>query len=567
VVWQRRPFAIEPHYRRRLILRLARFFSSSARPSHVYVVAAILGIATYVVVYGAGHAIGASAYWTRPQADEGMALGGYRYFLLGDWHWPVFASDAVNVPYTRSVAFLDCIPLWALVNKAVATILPAWREVSLDAYLGLWHALTFALQAVFGVALVRALGHRSWFAALVAMAMLLSVPTWIFRYAHPALSAHWIELWALVLYVRTPAGIPTSRRHILGLLALLAVGTLVTPYHPVLCFPVFVAALCRSRDARTIVVGTLCGLATIAIAGWFAGYFAAEATRAQWGFEAESANALSWLVPLRSGLFGDAHWAVADATGFQYEGYAYLGVGYLALVAWFVPRAATLAVLRRHRVLAAVCVAFSLVALSNHIYVGSHEIASYAIPSMLSWIPSQFRSPGRFVWIPTYVLIAFLLHQALTRATTRRTVAMLVVIVGLQVVDATGNWAWQRHTTEAPAPVLADQQTWRERVHAHRAVTILPPYSCVLAPDAEILDVVSREIQLLASERALPINGTYATRARRKCKREAEAWPTLEPQPSTLYIVLPEASVAADRLRARGVPCEPFAYGQFCSTP
>ena len=84
-------------------------------------------------------------------------------------------------------------------------------------------------------------------------------------------------------------------------------------------------------------------------------------------------------------------------------------------------------------------------------------------------------------------------------------------------------------------------------------------------PDAH-LDLVSMELQLLASERALPINGTYSARARRKCKAEAREWPLLEPAPGTLYVILPSAGQAADRLQARGATCAAFSYGRVCST-
>lgn len=87
------------------------------RGLHIHVVAALLGLATFLIAYGGlGHLFGTNAHWGFAQQDERMALIGYRYFLYEPWHWPVFVSHAVNVPYPKSVAFLDCIPIWALVN-------------------------------------------------------------------------------------------------------------------------------------------------------------------------------------------------------------------------------------------------------------------------------------------------------------------------------------------------------------------------------------------------------------------------------------------------------------------
>ncbi|MGE5182815.1 MAG: DUF6311 domain-containing protein [Acidobacteriota bacterium] len=530
------------------------------RAWQVYAVAAALGLAMYVLVYGPGHLLGTTAYWQMPFADERQALIGYRYFLHQPWHWPVFASHAVNVPYVKSVAFLDCVPLWALVNKAIATVIPPWSSFSAHAYLGLWHAVVYALQACFGVACLRALGHRSWRAAIVTALFVLAVPTWIYRYRHPGLSAHWIELWALYLYLRRYVGRVW--------LAQLAVAALVYPYHAVLSLGVLVATLLRTRDARTIATWLPLGLATVALMTWFVGYFAAETARPQWGFEYESTNLLSWLVPLHSGIAGDGRWiANVMATPWQYEGYAYLGLGCLMLLVALLPEARTLrGVIARHAWLFAAVVACCVLALSNHVYFGSHELVAYPIPRLLGWIPRQFRSPGRFVWLPTYVLVIFLLHRGLTRFGRGRRFAVMIVAVAVQLADARGDWALQRAQTAAPSGVQLDIAHWRPLVHAHDAVFVLPPYSCRTLEEAPLLDGVGMDIEMLASERALPINGTYCARPRRKCAAEERAWPTLALQPGALYVLLPQADGVADLLAAQGASCATFEHGRVCST-
>ncbi len=525
-----------------------------ARPWHLYAVAAAIGLALYLIVYGPGHLLGTTPYWKMPFSDERQALIGYRYFLHEPWHWPLFLSDRINVPYPKSVAFLDCVPLWALANKMIATVVPPWASVSEHAYLGLWHAIVYALQACFGVGVLRALGHRSWRAGLVTALFFVSLPTWIFRYAHPGLSAHWIELWALWLYVRRRIGIAWPCQ--------LAVAALVYPYHAVISLAVFVAALARTCDRRTFAIWLPLGLASVLAATVLVGYFAHETARRQWGFEFESANLLSWLVPVRSGIIGDARWiANVMGTDWQYEGYAYLGAGTLLLLAWLVPHSRSLReVIARHALLFACVCAFAVLALSNHIYFGSHEIISYPIPSFLRWIPNQFRSPGRFVWLPTYVLVAFLLHWGL-----RRRFAVVAVAAVLQMIDARGDWALQHANTRGGSAVL-DIAAWRPLVHAHDAVVVLPPYSCRIGDDVTPLDQVSMDIEMLASERALPINGTYSARPWRRCGAEQKEWPTLRPRAGTLYVLLPPALGVADVLEAGGARCATFAQGRVCAT-
>lgn len=540
--------------------------TSDAPRRAVYAAAAAFGLVVFVIVYGADHLVGASAFWQMPQQDEAMALIGYRYFLLEPWDWPVFASEAVNSPYPKSLAFLDCIPIWALVNKAIATVIPPWGDLTADAYLGLWHGLVYALQPCLAIACMRALGHRSWRAAAVTALIAIAVPTWIYRYGHAALSAHWIELWALYLYLRTPRGGEVPRRIGGAWLAQLAVGALVSPYHVALSFPIFAAALVRARKLRSAIWLPL-GLAAAVGALWFAGYFASEIGRRQWGFEVQSANLLGWLIPQRSGIVGDAQWIVnVHATPWQYEGYAYLGLGVLVLLALALARPRSIRdAIARHPALFAVAVIAALFALSNHIYAGPHELWSYRFPRLLRWVMHQFRSPGRFVWIPTYVLVVFLLHHALAWASTWRRFALVGVAALLQLVDATGDWKLQRAMTASPGAQLADTPVWRDVVHAHRAVEILPPYSCVFHPEVAALDHVSRQLQLLASERALRINGTYSARDMRHCAAEEQAWATMPLAPDTLYVLLPPALAVADRFAAAGAACAAFPHGRVCS--
>ena len=74
-------------------VRVGRWSTSPARAVPIYVVAAVLGLVTFLIVYGVGHLFGTNAYWRLGLADERMALIGYRYFLYEPWHWPVFISQ------------------------------------------------------------------------------------------------------------------------------------------------------------------------------------------------------------------------------------------------------------------------------------------------------------------------------------------------------------------------------------------------------------------------------------------------------------------------------------------
>lgn len=526
----------------------------------------MLGLAIYVAVYGLGNLVGSDAYWALPQADERMALIGYRYLLAEPWQWPPLTSHAIDAPYAASVAYWDCIPLWALANKALATVVPGWGPVSATAYLGLWHGLAYALQASLGVACVRALGHRSAPAAALAALCLVCVPAFGFRYAHAALSAHWVELWALYLYLRTPAGAPAPRRVRAAQLAQLAIAALITPYHPVMSLAVYAAAIARRGELRAAAGWLAAGLAVVGAATGFAGYFAGEGAVAQWGFAQQGMNLLSWLLPVRSGVLGEVSGALRPlGTPWQWEGYCYLGLGFLALLVACAPYARGLrGVVDRHRALAAVALACAAFALSNHIYLGTYELASYRIPRALGWLAGQFRAPGRFAWLPMYIAMLGLLHAGLVHYGRGRRWLVLAAVAALQLLDARGEWREQRRRTAArPSPI--DRTAWRALIATHAELELAPSHACLAGEDVAAVSDAAGAIQLLASERARRINGSYSTRTRRVCADEARGWPTLVLRPGVLHVFLPQAHAVADRLAAAGAPCRALDLARVCS--
>lgn len=531
----------------------------------MYVVSALIGLIVYLIAFGPAHMFGTSGYWDLPQEDSRSYLMGYRYWLHEPWHWPLFISNTINVPYPKSIAFNDSIPIFAFVNKAIATLIPPWGEFTERAYLGLWHALVYMLQASMGVALMRQLRHRTWGDGILAAVFFLAVPTWVIRYGHAALTAHFLLLWALLLYLKTPVGHPPPRRLAVTWLALLAITALVNPYHSVMCLGVFAASMLRTRTLKAAAWFPI-GVVAIGVFAWIAGYFSREARVAMGGFDQASSNLLSMVIPRQSGLFGDGQrLAKVVATEYQYEGWAYLGIGFLVMLALFLPRARLLGgVFRRHAFLLVVLCGAWLLSLSNKIYFGSHLIVSYTVPRVLHWIPDQFRAPGRFIWVPMYVIMVFLLSRSLGRFRSRRGLLVLPVLALLQVADTRGDWRWPQMVTAKRYASLVDIDLWRPFVHAHDAVIVNPPYDCVI-DGTPYLDEVSREIQFLASRRAIPINGTYSARPTRDCAVEARQWPTLKPEGNTLYVFFPRLAQYADRFQALGATCGEFEYGRACS--
>lgn len=548
--------------------RITSWWTREVSPRQAGAIAAALGLAVYVVVFGPGHMFGTTTYWDMPQPDQRAYMIGFRYFLQEPWHWPLFASRTMNVPYRESIAFTDSIPLWALVNKLIATIIPPWKPFAMRAYLGIWAAIVYALQACFGVGILRQLGHRGRGAAIVTSLFFVAMPAFVLRYGHAGLSAHFLTLSAFYLYLRCSA--PSPERGKLYLIWVLQLGaaTLISPYHAVMSFGLFTVALVRTRQLRAIATWLPLGGISLGAAAWLAGYFSSASKVHMPGFDEAGTNVLMMIVPMKSTFFGDAGWlANVLATQFQYEGWAYLGLGVLILVAWSLPSSrALLGAIKHHRLLFVLVIATWLLSLSNQVYAGSHMIVGYPVPQALHWIPDQFRAPGRFVWLPMYAVVICALHLAMARCVSGWKLLVLPVLTIVQLVDLGATWAWPLLSTDhGPKEDMIGIDRWRPLVLAHDQVRVLPSFFCILDGTPH-LDQVSSEIEFLASLRALPINGVYSARPVRDCAVDQQSWKTMRVEPNTLYVVLPAASRMAARLEGLGAVCGSFEYGRACTT-
>lgn len=527
----------------------------------------------YFGVFGPSYFTGASHHWDLPLEDSRAYLMGYRYFLDEPWHWPPFVVHGMNVPYTKNIVYTDSIPLWALLNKAVASVVPAWGPFSARAYLGTWLGLVYALQGASGVFCVRALGRRGYGDAIVTAVFFVALPAFVVRYGHASLSGHFLTVTALGLYLRTPDRAAPPWGLFAAFVAHLAVATLVNPYHATMALALFLAATLRARSVRAG-LWLVAGLASVGLSAALAGFFARDAKVYAGGFESASANLLSPFVPMRSLLFGDGRrLANVVATEFQYEGYDYLGLGFMVLAAIALavpgaPRAAMLAS-RRHVYLFVLALGCWIYSLSSHVYFGSHRILAYTFPESLRWVSEQYRAPGRFIWLPTYVLLVYALSVVLARSEARargKLLALVPLLALLQIVDGGGgDWRFCRFYTRGPFPNHLDQGAWRALVHAHTSVEVLPPYDCILDGTPDI-DRVSQEVQFLASEKAIRINGVYSARPTRDCRLEMDSWGSMRPEPGKLRVLLPRVAGLADRLQVLGATCGSFAFGAACST-
>jgi hypothetical protein len=275
------------------------------------------------------------------------------------------------------------------------------------------------------------------------------------------------------------------------------VAVLVHPYLAAMVGALGVAAgvvaLARGElRLVSLLAGSTIALALAAGLAWQAGYFIPGPERSAWGFGIYSANLLTWFdpmdwqaflrtwsrKPIHAGEWSRAFPALPQATDGQYEGFAWLGAGGVALVGLAVlgwvfgiqgaaaptgsgvtggtaGTAGTSGTPDRTHFLAlvAACLAMALFALSARPSLGALVLAELQLPALAERLTGVFRASGRFIWPLTLLLLAW----AIARVGAGRHGAWLVVAAALlQTWDIQDKLSEFRHRFRgAPAEAVA----------------------------------------------------------------------------------------------------------------
>jgi hypothetical protein len=437
---------------------------------------------------------------------------GWHFFRREGWQMPPGLVQTYNAPVGTSVGFTDSIPLVALLLKPFSAWLPASMQ-----YFGLWLLLCFALQGVFGALLTRLWTSRPLLQFLGG-ALFVVVPTLLGRVGHGALSAHWLILWSLWLYLREPGRRASVVE--LGLLGLLA--GLIHPYLAIMVLALIGAVSLRRlwqsphAGVRRYAVSTLplasCGAAMLA-GWWLSGLLSLPGSTdlASTGLDTYSMNLLGPIAPVGwSGIMPEV--PLASQTQ-EFEGFQYLGLGLLLLIAGALVAGRWRADLRVAAMLPLVLVvaAFGIYALSPRITLGTRVVIDVLTPAMERF--AVFRATGRFFWPAAYALLAFAIWVVVTRLPPRLAVAALSAALGLQAIDLGGHYASLHATARSEAfhtwPRTLTDGVWRTMLPHYKRVLLYPPEQCGPAPVAFLHPA------LLAGEYGLGINTGHMARVNR----------------------------------------------------
>jgi hypothetical protein len=364
---------------------------------------------------------------------------GWEFYRNSEWSFPVGLNPRYGAELSSSIVYSDSLPLFAILFKPLASILPNPFQ-----YFGLWVLLCFLLQAWLGWLLI-GLFSQSAITKMLGTSLFVIAPAMLWNF-HPgigtlALGGHFLILGALYLCLRDKLGVAWT-----GWCLVLGVATLVHAYLLAMVLALWLADVADRLARREVRFPELARqgsilVATVGLIAWQAGYFMFGAGLDEWGYGFFRMNVLGPLDPSKH-LSGSWSYLMPDIPGDRgsAEGFNFLGLGVILLFIAVIPMAivkktqVTLFPIRRPFFLSSL-IALSAFAITNNVGVGPYSI-EFPIPDEIKNLAAVFRASGRMFWPTLYALI-FCGIKYVTKGTSRRVGQLLLGLALLVQISDT----------------------------------------------------------------------------------------------------------------------------------
>jgi hypothetical protein len=479
------------------------------------------------------------------QGDPATVQIGWTFFRYETgWHWPLTWSDRLGYPLGESVSQVDLIPLAALLLRPLSSVLPEPFQ-----YLGLYVCVSFILQAYFALRLCDIVLDGRPLLVLGGALLLVGSPAVTWRlFGHFALTSHWLILASLFAYFRDPSRIGPSR-WMLPFFVVVCVAGAINPYLGALCLLLGWTAVARLLLERRCSAFWAAGFSLILMGLLATSLVAAGFITSPDGSSYEGAGYGYYSMNLLAPIDPEAYRSIVlprlpAATGGQYEGYNYLGLGVLFLLGLNLllrPQNVLQLINRKTVPLLIAAALFTAAAASSTMTLGSWTVIHFEVPRALRFLIHSLRSSGRLFWPTHYLLI--LVAIVLTARGWRSPWSELLILgalllQGADLADLRAK-VRERFTQHIESPLRSPQ--WHELTNAHDHLFVLPAWQCDIdaTPGGRHGYAI---FGMLAATQRMGTNSYYSGRMsseqfRRHCQEIPAAAMTGDLDPKTAYVV------------------------------
>ncbi len=378
----------------------------------LFCICALVGAICFVGIYGVDILDFENTGWLFDNDhDLRQHYIGWCHFRTDPWHFPIGLIDSLSYPNSMSVIYTDSIPIFAVLFKIISPYLPQNFQ-----YFGLFGIMSFMLMGGFASILLRRFVNDDFVCAAGSVFYVISAPVIQRMYYHTALSAQWLIIAALVLWVyNREIGSDVRRAACWGLLSFLCVG--IHSYFLPMIGMIMVAALITQYAENGKILPVLLEFAAFCVCGLFnlfiLGAFYGGTSPVGPGLGTFGSNLNTFINPWEIGKLLPK---LPLQNMFQYEGMAYLGAGILLLYV-VVAIGMIFRMIRRipeeafhsskvygRVTVALVAVSFAVAVIPN-ISFNEVTLLWLPLPDQIEKLMGIFRSNGRLIWPAMYVLV------------------------------------------------------------------------------------------------------------------------------------------------------------------
>ncbi len=451
-------------------------------------------IAIAVVVFllkFTSHVLNPTHYdWLMSYADCPTEYVSWQFYRNTAWHFPVIGTlEGYDYPTVTGIGLTGAIPLLAIPFKVLSPLLPVDFQ-----YFGYWFLACYILQAAFSVRLLRGVSavydlKLSTFELVLGSLFFILSPALLTRTGHINLCGQWLILWSMCIYFEPK----TAKQKFYSFLKIIGLTALIHQYLLLMVFGLAFATYWKAEkigrnvfvSGLTKVLLNVTGLSMAMVLWYFVGNFnTSNEIMAQIGFGKFSANLNTFF----NGQGEQLLMPTLPVNEGQYEGQGYLGGGLLlmsviVLLAYLFNKKNRENLKLSFSPLGFVAVLCALFAFSYIFTFGNKTlfVANFLLENPYFLFVSQaFRSSGRFIWIPHYLLMTVIIVAFLYLKLPKKWLLVSMSLFALiQIIDVAPMVTREQkyYDFDGYEPSVMTSKTWQRITSEAERLVMLPPFT------------------------------------------------------------------------------------------
>lgn len=373
--------------------------------------------------------------------DLAQSFFGWHFFRNASWDFPLGLYDTLSYPLKISVYNTLSIPLFAMFFKLLSPVLPNDFQ-----YFGIWVALCFMLQSMFGMLLIKKFTKNNFTGNLIGIlsGILFTLsPVMILQsFWHVSNTAHWLILLCFIPIIYHYQLSQNQKAIIYAIIGFLA--STINPYTVVLCGMIVLSysIYCITASKKLYGLKYLAYYSLVSIIFlYITGIFSQNTIITAEDLFNNSFNLNGFFNSMDKCRF----FHLKNTAVHQTEGFTYFGIGIIFLISIslisFIKKQGKhikdfyLKYKKEITVIVSLIVICFVLAISPRVTLGNKILFEIPYPDYIIQIWNALRCTARFIWIPYYIILILTFISLAKNMSGKIILPVLIVSIFLQLYD------------------------------------------------------------------------------------------------------------------------------------